>query len=153
MLDDFLGSLIYLYFRACFYRPDFEAMLRADREKLAEWNRGLARLMLCLGGLILLPLTLALLVFLVCFLAGVPGLFGVEVELGLALCLAAHVLAQIALLVLLVVLCLSRMEWEPQGFVLAAADLLGMSSCVLQNVWRALVCLPIVALILLFSLS
>ncbi len=153
MLDDLLGSLLRLYFHACFARPDFEAMLRPDLENLILWNRGLAKVMLWLGALTLLPLALALLLFFGAYLGGMSALCGLNVETGLAFCLFGLFFVQIFLAVLLVILCFARVEWEPFGCVLAAADMLQLSLTTLQNLWRALVALPIVVLILLFSLS
>ncbi len=149
MLEEIVSSILYLYFRAAFIKVDLEAMLRHDWDKLAEWNRGLARVMLWLGGILVLPLTLGLLVFFGAYLAGVDYLFGVEVELGLALAIPALALSHLASVALLIGLCVTRVEWEPLGFVLALADMLGTTPAVLQNIWRAMVCLPLGALIVL----
>ncbi len=149
-MEDFAWAVLCIYVDACFSRFDEGALERAELEQLRQWNRGLARGMSLCGGLILLPLLVALTISLGRYAMGGGTLLGLEVEGCLFASSCLMLLAQLLLVVLLSLLCTLRLEWEPRGFVLALADLLHTTPRVLQNIWRFMVCLPLVSLLLVF---
>ncbi len=152
-MDEFLLSILCCYYEACFSRFDEGALERAELAQLISRNRGLAWVMLALGLLLFLPMLLVVLLAVGCRLAGEAQLPGLGLELGACFLIFGAIgplLGQLFLLILLNVLCTLRLEWEPRGVALALADMLHTSPRVLQHIWRALACLPIVSLILMY---
>ncbi len=144
---DYLARRILLfYFDICFSSFDVGALERAELEKLIGWNRGLAKLMLVPGSLMLLPPLVLALYASLAMGSGQAWVFGLPAEFCLVFSLGAMLLAHLLLPGILVFLCIFRLEWEPLGFALALTDLLGTTLGVLQNIWRALVLLPFLAL-------
>ncbi len=139
-------SLLWLYLDICFSTFDVGALERAELEELARRNRDLAKLMLTIGCLLLLPL---LGVGLAASLGGV-SFFGLPADLCVAAALVGWMVAQLLLLGLLILFCTFCLEWEPLGFVLALAELLHTTPEVLQNIWRAMVLLPLMGVLLLY---
>ncbi len=149
MLDDILSHVVYLYLRLCFVNAELDDLLRPELEQLIMWNRGLARGLLVLACLILLPLTLALIMLPLACLCGLPAICGLEMELALVATCIALLLCHFFSVVLLTSLCWCRLEWEPRGVALAMADLLRTTPQVLQNIWRFMLGLPVAILIFL----